>query len=148
MIGELILKIPTDWKLVLIGDFNAHLTGFLPFHNNRIGKIITQIQENLELNIRNDGKFTYHSTHDQPGIFLDLYLVSSDLALVCTSETLDESFDSDHYTVTLTIPLQMETTCKSSTRLQTKKVEWSIFHEQVLLKFSNFSSDPGNNGIL
>lgn len=144
MIEGLTLKLPTDGKLVLMGDFNAHMTEFLPSHNNRLGKIIAKLQENLELNIMNDGKSTHYSSHNQPRSVLDLQLVTSDLALVCTSETLDECFGSDHYPVTLVIPLKMETTCNSSTRLQTKKVDCSIFYEQVLLKFSNFNSNPGN----
>lgn len=144
IIGEMTLKIPTDGKIVIMGDFNAHLPGFLPYHNNRLGRLVSQLQENLELNIVNDGKPTYLSSHYQGGSVLDLQMVSSDLALVCSSQTLEERFDSDHFPVMLTIPIQMETTCQSSTRLQTKRVDWINFQERVLHKFTNFNNDLGN----
>lgn len=49
-------KIPSDGKLILMGDLNAHFPNFAPFKSNRMGILITQLQELLNINIISDGE--------------------------------------------------------------------------------------------
>lgn len=110
---ELTDKIPSDGKIVLMGDFNAHLSTFLPFRMNKMGGTIIQLQEILNLNILNDGSPTFVSNTDYMGSVLDLHLVSAELSTLCSTTTLPDCFGSDHNPVSLNIAIRVAPIAKA-----------------------------------
>lgn len=123
LLSEMTEAMPRDRKIILMGDFNAHIPEYPPFRSNRIGKLIPQLQEILVINVINDGAPTFGFLGDTSGSVLDLQFVSSELSFLCESKTIIERFGSDHCPVIITIPIKLATNCQSSTRLVLKKVD-------------------------
>lgn len=133
---EMFGQIPEDGKIILMGDFNAHVAYFneelaRSVRPNRMGKIVTQFLEQRDLVLMNDAEPTYRSPRGNAEGVLDLCIVSSTLALLSESKTADESYGSDHLLVLLNFSLVPDTVCVSSNRLRTEKVEWGEFYIKI-----------------
>lgn len=104
--------------------------------------VILQLQDALNLVLVNDGEPTYGTTVDSPKSVLNLIFVSTNLANFVTSRTTENNYSSDHFLVTLNIPLNFEKKCDSSTRLRLNKVDWVIFDEQIIQRLPDINMVP------
>lgn len=72
---------------------------------------------------------TFGTRIDLSRSVLDLVFVSTSLADMIGLTVLNESFNSDHFSVTFEIPLRFERICESSNRLRLREVNWEKFED-------------------
>lgn len=86
---------------LVVGDVNAHHTGWFNEFEDYMGKTVNHLIESYGLIILNDGLPTLlpRSNHVHSNIVIDLVLASASLIPLCSSNTFDDCLGSDHFPI-------------------------------------------------
>lgn len=123
---ELLEKVPKDAHLIITGDFNAHYASHKPYKSNSMARIMMEIQEAWNLVLINEDTPTHFHKDGKMGNVLDLFFVSSSIAGMAFTQVHSKTSSSDHFPVSLRLPLKMDMTCQSSGRYRLNKVDWTL----------------------
>lgn len=129
---ELLEGIPSDEKLLIMGDLNAHTPIYSPYGINHSGRALLGIIEINNLILLNDAQPTFGDQLGGTGSVLDLVMGTSQLSIISESWTLSDTHGSDHFPVFLMINVRAIKSCEGSNRLRLNKVDWVLFKEKTV----------------
>lgn len=98
--------------------------------NERGNRLSTAIDSSHMIPM-NDSTPTHLSHADQANNNLDLIFVNAGLTPFCTAEVIPDSYTSDHLPVICEISIGFTLVESSNTRLNTRKVHWNKFREEL-----------------
>lgn len=118
---------------ILLGDFNAHLTEWGSFKNDRWGKAMLELINENKLKLLNNGSSTKISINHTSMSAPDLTIASNDYVSGLTWETDIDSRGSDHF------PILMKTDSnpqnrKQKPRWKLDKANWKQFRTELITK--------------
>lgn len=137
--NRLFIQISQFPHVVVTGDFNAHspLWGNDNYNNN--GFSLTNTLSDFPLIVMNDDTPTYHNIRTGYSSVLDLVIVSASLASSTKTVVLDDPYSSDHFPLITNFDIRPSFSISNSTRFNTSKVNWILFHEKNKQYFNQSS---------
>lgn len=133
-------------QVLLIGDFNAHHIHWFNTHEDSSGRSLARAIDKYNFVILNENHPTLVLPPESRESIIDLSIASPNLASLCLSSTMDDSWGSDHYPLSTII----NGLVKSRNRFIYK---WPLLsHHLDALSFLcstrpiSFDSLPGNSG--
>lgn len=128
---NLIKQLPKPF--ILMGDFNAHLTEWGSFKDDRWGRAILELINKNNLKILNNGSSTKISKNQTSMSAPDLTITSEDYINELTWETDIDSRGSDHF------PIMMKTGNKHQNRShkprwKLDKADWKKFRTELITR--------------
>lgn len=127
----LIMQLPKPF--ILLGDFNAHLTEWGSFKDDRWGRAILELINENNMKILNNGSSTKISKNHTSMSAPDLTLVSDDYISDLTWETDIDSRGSDHFPILMKMG-QKPQDCKHKPRWKLDKADWKQFRTELITK--------------
>lgn len=142
-LDNLIHQIPAP-KLVL-GDFNAHGQQWGSPINDRRAMLIMSVFDDHDLSTLNTGEITRIACPPNRGSSIDLSVSSSNIALNCTWQVLDQTHGSDHLPILITYQHHQTSDPVPNhgdpVSINTNKVNWELFNHFVEIGVQNKVSD-------
>lgn len=92
-------------NLIICGDFNAHAPDWGSELGGCEGKWLKESMEENDLSILNNGKATKIYNGNKTSC-PDITLVSPNIKLIGTWDTLDDTHDSDHFPIEISLNLE------------------------------------------
>lgn len=119
---------------IIVGDFNCHHTTWGSPINDRKGNILTEITENMDWILLNDGSITRMGKNHQTNSHIDLAFSSTDIASEINWKMENETFGSDHLLMDIQInPNFVDVRRRTTTKIyNTKKADWTKY--SILIK--------------
>ncbi|NEV49196.1 hypothetical protein EUZ93_01570 [Wolbachia pipientis] len=93
----------TAKKILIVGDFNAHHTAWGGSKTDRVSRMLLNAMDNVQAYIVNDGKPTLLTAPGTNRSVIDITIASADLAVACEVITEEDTGDSDHFSVNISI---------------------------------------------
>ena len=116
---------------IILGDFNAKSPQWQHKKYNAQGEALERIMDKCELVLINSGESTYQKEAGGASV-LDLSMVSSNLAVLCSWSTIRDTLGSDHMPAITTINEETQIESTVTERWKTQKADWSKFKAACL----------------
>lgn len=123
---------------LLLGDFNAHHTAWNCVQTDTEGgKLHTILEESTHF-LHNHDTLTHVSSQTGRKSNIDLIISTNSLADKILHELFEETFDSDHYPLALSITLRRNIYLKQSFKLDSKRTDWATATKEMDSHYSDF----------
>lgn len=124
--------------VIFVGDFNAHNEIWNCTDTNTNGRRMYNSVINSELIIHNQQTLTHFSVQNNTFSNIDLIMSNSNISNLISVETLEESLSSDHFPVLIEFNAKRNIYRKKSSRLSSKKTNWTTFSTEMQESFQYF----------
>ena len=151
-IDSLINKVNDKTKTIIVGDFNSHNTIWGSDKTNTNGRLVENFVLQNDLVILNDGSGTRLDPHSGKTSCLDLSLVSSSLAGICSWKVLPTNFGSDHFPILIDMHVgaphvPIAEPIDASTPRNFRNIDWNTY-ARLCEEHLNFSAKDKKNAIV
>jgi len=114
---------------IIVGDFNAKNRLWNSPSDNTRGRAVEQLIDQNNFVVLNDGKPTFQNTQGHLS-YIDLTIVSSNLATKCTWYTLNNMMGADHTPIVCRVEDILQTESATVTKWKLSKADWQQYRGQ------------------